>query len=171
MQTSRAYTISLLVLLIICGACNSSKQAEGKKLEETKAGEGLNKEADENAIVFVVMKIKRLAAEGKSIVTLISESRSLGTIKGNNLKSKNYENYLTMNVYEHGKLGSTVIIEHPLYKYVEYLDSTNTLSMRFIELEEDEFFVRLQMHTRSGEIQIFEKIKGEEERELNTIKL
>lgn len=69
-------------------------------------------------------------------------------------------NYLTIAGYNDGKQIDSIIIEHPLYKHLEYLDGKNMLAAKDTVLQHAEFFVRLQAKGQLNTVRINEHIAG-----------
>lgn len=127
-------------------------------------------QADKDEIMFLIFSIQRDSVMGKNKIELISKVKSAGTIKKISQENHSYENYLTFEVNEKGKPLNTIILDHPLYKKVEYLDG-DTLTTRSIVLDKQEFFIRLQLHGDLTQIKIIETLKNAQKKEVTTIKL
>lgn len=127
-------------------------------------------QTDKSEIAFLVLRISKDSIQKKNVIEFVSKTKSEGKIKNNNQANLSYDNYLSIEVYEQGKLMNIIIIEHPLFKRIEYLDS-NTLTSKSIVLDKQEFFIRLQMKSESTQIKIYETLKNTAQTELTTIKL
>lgn len=143
-------------------SCCLAKKAEINKRT-------INNEND-YAIVFLVFKINKDTVQGKNVIELLSKTKTTGKIKEIAQTNVNTENYLTLDVYETGKLTNSIVLPHPLYKNIEYSEG-NTLKSKFIESEKEEFFIRLQIKESSTKIRVSESLKSVEKKELTTIQL
>ena len=124
-----------------------------------------------DSICFLVFNINKDSTLNKSNINLISKIKTEGKIKSENQDNINSDNYLTIEVFEAGKLINTITINHPLYKNIEYVDDNNELKSKYIELEKNDFFIRLQQNAASTKIRISESLKNKEKQELIIIKL
>ena len=125
---------------------------------------------DNNAIVFVILRIRKDSVQEKNVIEFVSKTEIIGKIKNEYQSQVNSENFLTIDLYEQDKLIKTIAIAHPLYKNVEYLEG-NSLVSKSIELNTEEFFIRLQIKDKSNKIKISETLKNATSKELTTIKL
>lgn len=153
---------TLLLLSVLLAACGPAKKTESNKSKD------LN--TDVETIAFLVLRIRKDTVQGKNTIELVSLTKTAGKIKSDPQNHIDSENYLTLELYEQGKLINTMLIAHPLYKRVEYADG-NTLKSKSIELDKEEFFIRMQVKGDSGKIRVFETLKGTSKKELMTIKL
>lgn len=108
--------------------------------------------------------------QGKNNIELVEKTKTNGKIKNDYQNPIDSENYLTIDVYENDKLINTLVIEHPLYKRVEYSDG-KTLISKSVELNMAEFFIRLQLNENSHQLKISETIKNTAKKELTTINI
>lgn len=153
---------TLILLSIILTSCSLSRRTE--------SNENTIQNNDKNEIVFLVLKISEDSIQGKNVIEFVSKTKTAGTIKDYRQDHNDYGNYLTIDVYEQNKLINTIIIEHPLYKRVEYFDG-NVLTSKSIELAEQDFFIRMQMTGKSTKIRIYETLKNTIKKEMTTIQL
>lgn len=148
-----------LLLLIVFSSCRVTR-------EDKESDNG-----DPNSIAFVVLSIRRDSAHANSIVELLSKTQSAGEIKDKNKNALEFANYLSIVIYNQGKILDSMTIEHPLFRHIEYLDDNNNFSVKDITLDKAEFFFRFQVRGSSNEIRILEKLRGSTKKELATIKL
>ena len=148
-----------ILLSIILTSCTSTKTTESSIPNSS-----------ENAIYFLVFKISKDSLQEKSSIELVSTTKSIGKFKNDNLDHIDSENYLTFDLYEQDQLINTILLEHPLYKNVEYVEG-NTFATKSIELNTEEFFVRIQMKGNSNKIKVSETLKDSIKKELLSIKL
>lgn len=135
----------------------------------TKSNESIQ-QTDKSEIVFLVLRISKDSIQKKNVIEFVSKTKSEGKIKNDNQENLSYDNYLTIEVYEKDKRVNTIIMEHPLFKQVEYLDG-NTLSSKSVVLDKQEFFIRLQIKGESAQIKVYETLKNTTQKELTTLKL
>ena len=152
----------LLLLAILLISCGVSKKTEPSQENTTSV--------DENVIVFLALKINRDSIQQKNTIELVSKTIASGKMKDLLQSQSKPENYLTIDQYTQGKLVKTSIIQHPLFKQVEYSDGNN-LTSKSIELDSANFFIRLQLSGSSNKIKISETLKDTPTRELTTLKL
>ena len=147
--------LPLLLVLLTC--CRTAKEVDNKK-------------TDDHGISFVVLRIHKDSMDTNHLVELVSKIESKGEIKKQNRNTQRSENYLSVYVYNHKNLVDSQIIDHPLYKHLEYLDAAKTFLVKDTVLDQAEFFIRCQTQGNSNEIRISETI-NKVRKELITIKL
>ena len=98
-----------MLLSIILTSCTTTKPTE-TTIQNSK----------ESAIYFVVLRITKDSTQGKSIIELLNTTKSIGKLKKDIRNEIDSENYLTVDVYDQDQLVHTFILEHPLYKNIEY---------------------------------------------------
>jgi hypothetical protein len=136
----------------------------------TKTTESTIQNYNENSIYFLVFKISKDSLEEKSSIELVSTTKTIGKFKNDNLDHIDSDNFLTFELFEKDQLVKTIVLEHPLYKNVEYVEG-NTFATKSIELNTEEFFVRIQMKGNSNKIKVSETLKDSIKKELLSIKL
>ena len=141
---------SYLLLVFLFCYCGASKiqTTENKALVQIPADE----------IVFVVFKITKNAA--RNTIAIISTAKSNGKMKTEIERPISSENYLTLEIFENNNLILTKRIEHPLLKNVEYLNESNQYVSKEVDLDDAEFFIRLQKNQGSTKIRILETLKS-----------
>lgn len=149
----------LLLLSIFLTSCTSTKLIEDAPINYS-----------EGVIYFLVFNISQDTALKNSTIHLTSKINSVGEIKNNFQEHIDSENYLKVEVYDKDLLINTIIVEHPLYKNIEYFDEEK-LSTKFIELDSTDFFIRLQINSPSNVINISEVLNHSTPVELLKIKL
>jgi len=152
---------TFLLLSILLTSCGLTKSTESNRSDI---------KYDNNAIVFVILRIRKDSVQEKNVIEFVSKTEIIGKIKNEYQSQVNSENFLTIDLYEQDKLIKTIAIAHPLYKNVEYLEG-NSLVSKSIELNTEEFFIRLQIKDKSNKIKISETLKNATSKELTTIKL
>lgn len=150
---------TFLLLSIILTSCIS-----------TKITENTIQNNNESAIYFLVLRISKDSIQGKNTIELVSTTKTIGKFKNDSHNSIDSENYLNIDLYEKDQFINTIVLEHPLYKNVEYLDG-NKLKTKYIELKTADFFIRLQMNGNSNMIKISETLNNSIKEELLSFKL
>lgn len=152
----RNLTLIILSLLLMM-SCSVSKQ-NISSLEIDKK--------EPNLISFLVLNIYRDTISSTNVIEFISKIESTGAIKKQHSFPTQY--YLTFYAYSGKHIVDSLIIEHPLYKHLEYVDENRNFAVKDTIINHAEFFVRLQGHF--NEIKIFETLKNKSPIKLNTIK-
>jgi hypothetical protein len=153
----------ILCLSILLASCSLSK-----KLGDDKT----NLQSQHRDLIgFLVLKIEKDTVRGKNVIELVSKTISSGKVKSEPQEPSDFEDYLTIEVFDRNKLVNTIIIEHPLHKHVEYADEDGKLATKLVDLDRDEFFVRFQLTGDSNTIRISETLKNSAKRELKTIRM
>ena len=111
------------------------------------------------------------AAPEKNSIELVSKTAAAGKLKNDEQDGHSFRNLLAIDLYEQDSLVRRVIIEHPLFKQVEYVDSNKMLGSKFVVLDKADFFLRMQITERSSLIRISEKLEDKNLQELKTIEL
>ena len=150
----------LLLLMFSCGVLRKNVSNEN----ETQPG-------SEPSLVFLTLRISHDSVDGGNHIEVIDKKKVDGQIKTSDNKPVHYQNYLSVYLYSGDSLVRSMIIEHPLYKNIEYLDADNHLATKDVRLQQDDFFIRLQLTGRSDKIRIYETLKNTPKKELATIKL
>jgi len=153
----------LLLLSIMLASCSLSKKLSDDKINQQSHHQDL--------IGFMVFKIEKDTIQKKNVIDLVSKTISSGKIKSESEASIDFEDYLTIEVFDKSKLVNTIVIEHPLHKHVEYVDEDGKLATKSVDLDREEFFVRFQLSGDSNTIRISETLKNSVKRELKTIRI
>jgi hypothetical protein len=127
--------------------------------------------SNENEIVFLFLKISKDSDSKTNTIEFIKTVKSEGTIKNNFEKETSSENYLTLEVYNGNVLEKTILMDHPLYKDLEYLDEKNNFQRKKVEVNSEEFSVRLQISGSNSSVKIYETLKTNPKKELLSLKL
>lgn len=125
----------LLLLTLLLASCSWTKKTESD-LPSDSAG---------SSILFLVLKIRKDPDGGKPAVDLLSKTASAGKIKPEAPLQAVPEHYLTIDTYRGRRIVHTLIMEHPLYRHIEYVTENGTLASKDVEPGEAEFFIRLQV--------------------------
>ena len=117
-------------------------------------------------IVFVVFKMTKNA--NQNTIAIISTTKTSGKMKPEIERPISSENYLTLEIFENDKLVQTKRVEHPLHKNVEYLNDNNQYVSKQVDLDDAEFFIRLQKKAGFTKVRIWETLKDKPNKELQT---
>lgn len=154
----------ITIILLLISAFGCSKQFSNSSKDEIELESNSNTER----IMFVSFNAKLNQNSQKTEIQLIEKN-----IVGGNLKpqlEKTFLNSISIQVYENNKFKNTIILEHPLYKTVEF-EKEGTFQKKELKLEEADFFFRLQLNSNKTELKIFEKLYQKPETLLQTIQL
>lgn len=127
-------------------------------------------EASMDQLMFLVFQIKKNTGGDYSKIAVIKREKVNGKIKQGHPHEDTFENQLSIYQYNNQTVIDSIVCEHPLYKDVEDFHG-NTMTTKSIELDSAEFFVRLQLNSKTNEIKIYEKLKQNKRQEINSIKL
>lgn len=155
------FTKAMLILFIFLSSCGSSKINDGTIENQSKVIDTL---------VFLVFRMHK-DASGKNSLELISKTEKEGKMKEQTAISADTENYLTIDLYHDNGVFKTIVQEHPLFKHVEYTDDSNQFISKNIEVEQDEFFFRIQKSAKYIQIKISETLKNKPKKELIALKI
>lgn len=114
-----------------------------------------------NQLVFLSFTISKISDSENSVVNLISKKKLNGKINDvNELKPANYTHYLAIDLLDdNDNLLSSTILEHPLFRQVEYTtDDNKQLLTKSLSSKEDSFFVRIQVKSNFSKISISESL-------------
>src|SRR3712207_3622198 len=118
----------ILIASLIIVSCKSVKKSES-------LGSDSFKDTINNSIVFLLLRITKDSIHNNHRVELVSKRLSSGNVKNQPPSNINAENYLIIYLYTKTALVDSIQIVHPLYKRVEYLNNTYTLSSKDIMLD------------------------------------
>jgi hypothetical protein len=122
-------------------------------------------------IVFMMFNIRHDSVRQKSIVTLLEQKPVAGTIKEKPQDEHRPDNYLLAEVCRDTTVLQTIILEHPLYKQVEFINGEQQFAKKEVMLPQAEFFLRLQLRGRGLELRVSEVLHKKEKTQLNIFKL
>lgn len=125
----------LLLLTLFLTSCGWTKKTE-MDIPADSAG---------HSILFLALKIRKDPGGGKPAVDLLSKTASAGKIKPETPPQATPDRYLTIDTYRGRRIVHTLIMEHPLYRHIEYVTENGALAAKNIEPAEAEFFIRLQV--------------------------
>jgi hypothetical protein len=151
------YLTLIFLSLLLTTSCSLSKQNKSSLDNDKK---------EPNLITFLVLNIHMDTIKSQNIVEFVSKKESTGVIKKQHSFPTKY--YLTIYAYSGKHIIDSLILEHPLYKHIEYVDENKNFAVMDTIIKSAEFFVRLQGHF--NEIKIFETLKNKSTQKLNTIK-
>ena len=100
-------------------------------------------------------------SSGKSIVQLISKKETDGTIKGKPPVTPPPTRLVISLLDKSGGVKVEEIVDHPLFREVEYTNEKNELSRKALNLKNAEFFVRMNLPLSADRVQVTEVINQE----------
>lgn len=154
----------LYLLNILCFiSCNSKKNFTANKTPQI--------QQEKSQIVFLTFRINKGLPLQNSSITLVNTIKKDGIIKKQIDSDSESLNYLLLEIYNNNKIEKTQKIAHPLFKEVEYFYENNTINKKSMELDSEEFLVRLQIKNENTTIKIFEKLKNKSKKELRSQKI
>lgn len=153
---SQNITLAILSMLLIL-SCHASKP-DKKNVQ--------NQNNEPNVISFLMFSIYKDTISSTNLVTLIKKTESAGKIK----KQRNFltKNYLTIYSYSGKIIVDSLLIEHPLYKHLEYVDANKNFVVKDTIINSADFFVRLQ--GKFNHLKIVETLQNKPAKELNLLK-
>jgi hypothetical protein len=126
---------------------------------------------DIDGIAFLIFKINKNKTNNKTVVSFIKNIKTEGALKGNLNELINSDNTLIIEIFRNGVLDQNIVINHPLYKNVEYTTANKTFLRKEITIDEAEFSIRITNKASKTTIKIFEILKNNTKKELNTFNL
>lgn len=128
---------------------------------------GSGEAVSRDSILFLSFKISRDSSAGISEVELMKRKVVAGKIKKNKHIHADFKSALEMQFCDKkGNVIASQIIEHPLFKNIEYLNERNEYQMKFVVLKEAEFFIREQKASEYWQIKIRESLNNSGFREI-----
>jgi hypothetical protein len=155
--------IVMLLLVLFLTSCSLLRRMENDS--------GKIQAQRSDVILFLVFKISKDSVQNKNVIEPVSQDQSPGQIKAEPDSPNEFEDYLTVEVFEQNRRANVIIVEHPLRKHIEYVDDHGMLASKLVELDQAEFFIRVQLTGNSAKIRISETLKNTVRRELKTFKL
>ncbi len=164
------YIVSFILICIGTGACKTQKPTSSTISNITSNQNNAPQVATTDQLLFLVFQIKKNIEGAYSKITLIKREKVNGKLKQGHINEDTFENELIIYQYNHQTLIDSIVCEHPLYKNLEDFNG-NTMTTRQVELDSAEFFIRLQLDSKTNEIKIYEKLKQNKLQQINSIKL
>lgn len=124
-----------------------------------------------NEIVFLTFRIDKDSVSKTNKLTLTNKTKSAGKFKKTVEDKPHHANFLTLEVFTKGKPSQTIVIEHPLFKHLEYTDKDNKYAFKDAEVDTEEFFVRIQTNGSDNSVLISETLQNSQKRILLTLNL
>lgn len=126
----------LCIFILSNWSCSAAKKTlDVKKVQQT---------ASAKAICFVLMNVKYDSIQDRSIASIVNVSKSSGTFKDQANVNLHFKNRLLVTLTHEKEMVKSIVIEHPLYKDVEYTDHEQLLR-KSIKLKEADVFFRLMV--------------------------
>ena len=161
------FCLATIVIMVSC-VTKEKIPAPNNNISPSVPNEG---EDVEEQIAFLFMYMTKDPVNGEKTITLNDKTITPGSMRNDNSPAVKWNHYLTIKVYESGKLRETFYLEHPLFRRVEYVDSNSQLVTKTIEHSESDFFIRLQIKKRNTSIDISETLGETPEKELASLEI
>lgn len=152
-----------LVVLGLFSSCQLSRRME--------SSQDHGQQQDAGVIQFLVFRISQDSVSQQNVIELISQARSEGSLKHTGDLPSDFDDYLTVEVFDRNRLTDRLVLEHPLHKHIEYADESGKLETKNVELKSADFFVRIGLPGNSPKIRVSETLKNGANRELKTFRL
>lgn len=152
----------IIISFLLTFSCTGTKKL--------KVIEIFNEDITEETICFLVFNITRDSLDQQSKIKLLQTTKSEGKIKQQN-QQYNTQNHILFNVIGDTGILNSVYSDHPLFKRMEHSHEEDGLSSKMVTLENEEFFVRIQLNKQSKFIHVFETINGSKPTLILTLKI
>jgi hypothetical protein len=159
----------LIILIFICAgillfSCKTQLMPD----------KGLTEQRESGKIIFLNFSIIHDKIKQEYSCRLINQKTVNG--KAKEIRSDNdsayYQNYLLCNFTdEKGNIKLTSVLEHPLFKTVEYQDENGKLSLKQLNLDSAQFSLRVNKLPDMSSVQILQVINKNTPEKLTNIKL
>ncbi|MDD5571475.1 MAG: hypothetical protein PHD97_10030 [Bacteroidales bacterium] len=164
---SLIFVIGFCLLCFGCKTWHNIVSADKKDISD-------KTNAPVNELLFINFKITKDTLSGKTEILLLNKNTVNGTLKKN--QDKNNENIFNdyLQCIFTNKKNDTVevqIIEHPLIKQIEYVDSNNQLGRKNIKIKEAEFFIRITNNASIEKLTINEILNKNNKKNICNFKL
>lgn len=159
------FFLPLLLLLLACKTPRPTLDtSESNAVEISEADE------PENKIVFLIFNITKSSENNGSEISNYQLYETAGLVKDNLAENPPAEDFI-MGILERGTqtASDTFYVEHPLYRHVEFVNEQQQLERKFIELDESEFFVRIQKE-EFVELRLYEFIATAKNKKLGSFR-
>ncbi len=124
----------------------------------------------EPKMLFLVLKLHKDSVSGINSIELLSQQIAPGKIKKRKQKTAP-KSYIAVSLWQQDNLIATEIVDHPLFKQLEYTDEKGLLKSKFVELNAAEFFTRLQLSGNADMLSISEVINNSPQEQLMKIQI
>jgi hypothetical protein len=134
----------------------------------------LNTNTEPAKIIFLTFSIKHNKIKKESACQLISIQTVEGKAKivRSDKDSTLYRNYLLCNYTdEKGNVEFSTVIEHPLYKTMEYVDENNKLGIKQLDLDSAQFSLRVNSIPGMTRLQISQVVHKSNPEKLINIRI
>ncbi len=137
-------TLFLLVLLALTAACKTTRP----HTEPEQTAVSTTHSSQENTIVFIMFDVIADTTNGHSIITTYDIHKVSGKLKQPLPSVPSTDHYIMGILSDEADLVSdTFYLEHPLYRVMEAVNEHHVMEQYAVELQESQFFVRLQQNT------------------------
>lgn len=152
----------ILPLLLLLSSCSPSRKAALSARPAALQGE--------TEIIQLVLQIQRDTSGQGSKVQYLGSIHTAGRLKTKSTRTRSYGNVLILECYENDRLTGTQILEHPLFKSIEY-DTGDTLKRKSVVLDEEELLTRMEIGKgNTCTVKVYERLNDRPPKVLLTFK-
>jgi len=128
------------------------------------------KEADPiPQMVFLVLSIQKDSSRATNTIEIINKNTVDGTFKRDRGEYPDFKEFLRFKIIDSVSGNDSIEIEHPLKKRIEFVNEKNQLEAKQLDLQKEEFLVRLPVKSSCSKIEIWEKLGDSPQKLLTTI--
>lgn len=170
------WIICLLGFTLLPVSCTiTSRQPPSRRLPEAEylsvAGVPGTKQAGKaDQILFITMRMAHDPKTGNREIQVQDLLRAAGTIKKKASQPALSAPYLSCILFSGQVRLDSILLPHPLYRQVEYVNDQHQLTRKAFSADEAEFFIRFQQGQAQG-LKIEERLPDAAPKDLITIKL
>lgn len=156
----------LLCLSWLLASCTAHRSATGSG-----SSSFLQETARPDHVIFLTLNISRDTAAGQSQIRVLNTVSKEGTLKRGDLEPETHAGArLKCELLAGESVTDSFLVEHPLFKDVEYLNDQHAYARKEVRLNSQDFFIRFRQG-QAQSIRISEMLPGIAMQELLTIKL
>jgi len=149
------FSLFCIVFACMLAACKSPQPAATAEVQVEETVE-TNGEVQEDIIVFLLFNMVKDTVGNSSAISTFQVYESPGKLKEGLADMPPADQFLMCILSNEFQTESdTFYLEHPLYRNVEFVNDQNQLERKLVEMDQAEFFARIQKENFST-IQIFE---------------
>ena len=168
------YLLGATLLLSACAVLPRQHTAGGTSRDgqgsSAPAGNAKSQVPAADQIIFLTMSIADDSRQGARTITLQDLVKTPGTLKTSPTRAFQARPHLSCILYAGSLRQDSIMLEHPLFKQVEYVNEQDQLQQKAIKLDQAEFFIRFQPGS-ADQLKIEERLPGTLPKTLLTVKL
>ncbi|MFT3793997.1 hypothetical protein [Flavobacterium sp.] len=162
MKKRFAMRLLLLLLPLLILSCSPGKPTDSRA-DQTAA-------VATDEIVFLTFKIEKDSLSHQNKITLLHQTKAAGKLKAF-AENAGTPQFLTVELFQGEQLSKSFTIAHPLYKHLEYLDANQHFAVKEAQVDQEEFFFRIQTKGNGYRVRISETLNHQPKTELLTLTL